>query len=375
MSKDLRVVSISDVHIGHHVTLSESIYENLKAYFYPELTNETDILFICGDFFDRLLNLDSKSSTVAITFIHEIIQMSIKNNFIIRVLNGTFSHDKYQNQLFLTIADKYKDVNLKVITDISFERINELDTTVLYIPDDLPYNNFNEVSDSISKVLARNDVEKVDFIIGHGTLDYTIPKSAHKDKIIFPEEFISNLVEGYAIFGHIHTRSSREKIIYNGSFDRLAHGEEKSKGFYIVNRRNDKYYFKFVENRDASKFLTLRPIGDELEDLKVDLFRQIDKNFGPHYSGHLRIVCKDVTIRSLLYKFAMDKYPTLDITCKTMKEIQEEQKLDDEIKTFTSIELTENNISDKIYTFIKETNPDCICTLQDVQRYLNCEED
>ena len=371
MSKDLRIVSISDIHLGHHVTLSDYIYENLRTYFYPELTPETDILFICGDFFDRLLNLDSKSSTIAITVIHELIQIAIKNNILIRVLNGTFSHDKYQNQLFTTISEKYKNINLKVINDISIEKIKELELNVLYLPDDLPYKNTEEVYNCINEILYTNNLEKVDLIIGHGTLDYAVPKAAHgKDKIIFTRERLEAIVDGYALFGHIHTRGVNGKIVYNGSFDRLVHNEESEKGFYITTRKNDRYRTKFFENKDAAKFITLKPFGDDLDELKTDLFRKIDMFFGPHYTGHLRIVCKDVTIRSVLYKLVLDKYPTLDITCKTVKEIQEEEKIDSEIQTFTSISLNESNIVDIIYSYIKEHEKNPVCTLQDVQYYL-----
>ena len=370
MSKDLRVVSISDIHLGHHVTLSESIYENLKVYFYPELTSETDILFICGDFFDRLLNLDSKSSSIAITIIHELIQKAIKNNFIIRVLNGTFSHDKYQNQLFATIAEKYRNVDLKVINEISIEKIEDLECSILYLPDDLPYNDTEEVYKVIHTLLEDNNLEKVDFIIGHGTLEYALPEHVHKDKIIFSKDKLESIVRGYALFGHIHTNSVMGRIVYNGSFDRLAYREEREKGFYITTRKNDVYDIKFIENQDAAKFITLTPFGDSLDELKKDLFNKVDKVFGPYYTGHLRIVCKDVTNRSVLYKLALDKYPTLDISCKTEKEVREEAKIEQEIQTFTSISITESNIAELIYKYIKDTDRTSICTLEDVQYYL-----
>jgi len=374
MSKDIRVVSISDIHLGHHVTLSESIYENLKAYFYSELHSGTDILFICGDFFDRLLNLDNKSSSIAITVIHELIQMSITNNFIIRVLNGTFSHDKYQNQLFVTISEKYKGVDLKVINDISVEKIKELDLTVLYLPDDLPYSTTEEIYTVIDEIYHNNEIEKVDLIIGHGSMEYTIPEHAHKGKIVFSKDKLESLMNGYALFGHIHTRGINGRIVYNGSFDRLVHNEESTKGFYITTRKNGIYSTKFIENKDAAKFITLRPFGDDLDELKVDLFRKIDTHFGPYYTGHLRIVCKDVTNRSILYNLVMDKYPTLDVSCKTVKELQEEAKIEQEIQTFTSISLTENNIAEIIYNFIHETNKNAVCTMQDVQRLFTPKE-
>ena len=44
---------------------------------------------------------------------------------------------------------------------------------------------------STSVLLNLLDSHKVDFVIGHGTLDYTVPKAAHKDKIIFTEDLIN----------------------------------------------------------------------------------------------------------------------------------------------------------------------------------------
>ena len=48
----IRILSISDIHMGNTKVPASILYERLTKYVYPLLTN-VHILFICGDFFYR----------------------------------------------------------------------------------------------------------------------------------------------------------------------------------------------------------------------------------------------------------------------------------------------------------------------------------
>ena len=100
--------------------------------------------------------------------------------------------------------------------------------------------------------------EEVDIAIMHGQFHYQFPRikldSSHDE-----QEYL-NMVKHYIHIGHIHTHSSYDRIIAQGSFDRIAHGEEENKGCVVAkidttNRENDEWMF--LVNDKAMRFITL----------------------------------------------------------------------------------------------------------------------
>jgi hypothetical protein len=89
--------------------------------------------------------------------------------------------------------------------------------------------------------------------------------------------------------GHIHTTSYINKVLTVGSFERLRHGEEESKGFYIISLK-DKYQvgIKFVKNREAVPFITLDISGYDDKTLITSIENFIEKRFNG-VNGYLRL--------------------------------------------------------------------------------------
>lgn len=291
--RSIKSISISDLHIGHYKVPPENILNNLRTYLYPHLNATLDLLFIIGDVFHTLLNLNSTAAYVAMTFIQEVLELSLQYGFKIRVVKGTFEHDRDQNKYFALSQDKYPSV--KVMDTMCIEHIEGLDIHVLYIPDDLPYNHAQ--AEAVRKIKELG-LSKVDIIALHGYCKHEIPPNVP----IQPYNlFDSEVLQKYASFiikGHIHVKSVHKTTINNGSFERGNHGEEGSKGFFIIDLEPDgKFTYKFVENEGTLLFKTITvPNENIIESFKTKIEKVI-KSLKPSTPKpiHVRILSDRAT--------------------------------------------------------------------------------
>src|SRR5690606_28572868 len=74
--------------------------------------------------------------------------------------------------------------------------------------------------------------------------------------------------------GHVHDKSRYDRIIAQGSFDRLGHGYESPKGHYVIESIGDTDTATFVENKDAKIYMTIDCRGLTLEEAmaKIDTY-------------------------------------------------------------------------------------------------------
>jgi DNA repair exonuclease SbcCD nuclease subunit len=78
--------------------------------------------------------------------------------------------------------------------------------------------------------------------------------------------------------GHVHTFSQYERIIAQGSFDRLSHGQEEPKGHVrAVVYQNGEREVTFVENTGAKKFITIDCTQDLLEETIEEIHRVVSE--------------------------------------------------------------------------------------------------
>ena len=85
---------IADIHFCKKD--DEGLYARLKKYFIAKIEEEKDDLdyiVIAGDLFDRILKWNEIGSNIVLRFIEELIGLSIKYDFKIRILKGTKTHD------------------------------------------------------------------------------------------------------------------------------------------------------------------------------------------------------------------------------------------------------------------------------------------
>jgi hypothetical protein len=162
--------------------------------------------------------------------------MSHSTGMQIRVLHGTYTHDRDQVSIFdnlrlpYTRAEVINKLTCEELTD--FNNKSDMKLRVLYVPDNLPYKHSTEVMDHIADIYKCLGWDKVDIVLGHGSFDYALGCSCeHLPECTYTIDQFKPYVkdDGLIIMGHIHRPSHRANVYYCGSFDRMVHGEEEAK--------------------------------------------------------------------------------------------------------------------------------------------------
>lgn len=253
----VQMVCASDLHLGHRQNHASLMTKGLKHYLCDDaLLAATDVLFLAGDVFDNLLPGNSDQLEYIYNWIIELLNQCAKHNVILRVLEGTPSHDWKQSWRFEAFNTHLGSrVNLKYVRDLSVEHIEPLGISVLYVPDE--YNDTTEKTLTQAKNLIRQQgLSKVDVAIMHGNFDYQLPAFVPAQKHS-AEEYL-NLVNGPIFIGHHHTHSAFDRIMAQGSFDRTAHGQEEPKGFIKAHYTGTPdFTWQFVENQQAMHYVTV----------------------------------------------------------------------------------------------------------------------
>lgn len=303
----IKGLSISDTHIGNNRIAPEIIYRNLKSFLYPQLNSSLNILFIIGDFFHTLLNLNSSAAYYALKIIQEILELSREHGFLIRVLKGTFEHDRDQNKYFALESEK--NPNVKVVDSMQVEFIESLGIWVLYVPDDLPYKNAQ--SEAIKRIKEQN-LEKVDIMCLHGYCKHEIPKDVPIEPFnLFDVEFLKDYVKGPILKGHIHIKSIYKNCINNGSFDRWTHGQEEKKGFFLIDydQIKEEHSYSFIENKDTAIFKTITlDSSNFLDHFKNEVTKILSKvNERTPHPINIRLICsKEIKNKFNPYDFQFE---------------------------------------------------------------------
>lgn len=255
--KTFNLAVISDIHLGHQKNKAIDIIKGLRNAF-PDNneTGELDAIFLAGDIFDRLLDLPNDDVNEIDLWIADLLRICSKRNIILRILEGTPSHDWRQSTRFQTIYEISKySVNLKYIDNLSIEYLPDLDINILYVPDEWTISAEKTFS-QVQELLKSKDLNQVDFAIMHGNFNYQLPPVAKKTQRHNEEAYLA-LVKHYIFIGHVHIHSSYDRIIAQGSFDRLNHGEEGPKGHVRASVNNKNKEFFFIENKLARVYKTL----------------------------------------------------------------------------------------------------------------------
>jgi len=295
----MKICSIADLHLDHPRVSATHMRISVGEHVHPHI-KDSQLLFIAGDVYDRLMKSDAIQTFEAHMCIQELLQCAKASGCKVRILRGTYTHDR--NQLgIVDILNEPIGADLRIFSDVKLEYIEDLNLKVCYIPDNLPYTDSNACIESIQDMMTQLGWSTVDFVIGHGyfehVLPYGIPKQPH---CTFNINQFKDWVTEYVLMGHVHTSSKKKNVIYHGSFERLNHGEEEAKGFLILEKKNDKFIHTFIRNTSAIPFITIYPSGNNFEELLKDLESQILEKFGITPYGHLRIGLSDTLLRQLL---------------------------------------------------------------------------
>lgn len=248
----MKYIVTSDIHLGHSKTPTKHIIHSFKNTILTHSNSDIDILFISGDLFDKLLDLNSKEVQYIIEFFNYLLNYCLQHDILLRVLEGTPGHDWQQSNLLVKLNDiRQHKCNLKYFKALDIEHIDRVDKYVLYIPDEWT-NTHSELEAQIKQKLNEHNITNVDIAILHGQFKYQLVGKKYSG-FHFEEQYFLNLVKGYIHVGHYHIYSFLDRIIANGSLERLAHGEESDKGYVRVHDNS----YTFMPNEFSYTYKTL----------------------------------------------------------------------------------------------------------------------
>lgn len=320
----LNVGSTSDIHQGHDNTPSENITASIEnAFPRNEETAALDMILIPGDFFDKQLELPSKDKiTEATAGIAYLLSICSEYDIVLRVLEGTPSHDYKQGYLFEHFNRLYGlNCDVKYVSKLDVEHIERFGLDVLYIPDEWSVSE-QDTLNQVKELLRAKGLKQVDIALMHGAFAHQYPPNLQLPTHDLAE--YSKLVKYYIFIGHVHHYSVLDKAISAGSLTRLAHGEENPKGHVRVKIRSENLELneiKFVENPLAYCYKTFDYSKLSYEDIESRYPKDIQslpkgayvaiKGYVDdpikHYVKTLRLECPDQFIKFSPIKVKKDR--------------------------------------------------------------------
>ena len=340
---DLKIAVVSDIHLGHRRNPTNEIISNLmKAFPDNSETGELDIIFIAGDIFDDLLMLSNEDVWEIKIWVASLLRLCKKHDILLRVLEGTPSHDRGQSEMFPnTNVVANIGADLKYVKEISIEYIQRCDISILYVPDEANITTEKTLS-QIQELLTAKGLTQVDYAIMHGQFNYQLPEFIKAQKHD-AEEYLK-IVKELILIGHVHEYSRYDRIIAQGSFDRLSHGQEGPKGHVrVIKRKNGDRDITFVENVTAKKFITVKCDGFNLEDTIDEIDDQV---VGLPDESFVRVSANYDNPIFTNMEMLIRRYP-LFTWSKLVKEANSNDAVIVEDETlYSAITLTQDNIGD-----------------------------
>lgn len=259
-------MSLGDVHLGHRLTPTEDIILNLDRYISDDLLKEIDMLIITGDLFDRQLNNGNDCVNAINRWATTLMYRCSAYNVMIRIVEGTPSHDRGQSIFFLEQKVNAEiNVDLGYFDELAIEYNERLGAHFLYVPD--KWRPSTDVTlMEVRQLLKEHKLEQVDFAIMHGAFSYQLPSIVKEPT--HDEHAYLELVKYHILIGHVHVMTVKERIFAAGSFDRICHGDEIPKGmFFNTVKACGEFTSKFIENRKAKMFVTWDVHGLDTKEL------------------------------------------------------------------------------------------------------------
>ena len=349
----LKILFISDIHLFHPKTLTSTIANELRHYFTKDL--DVDIVYIGGDFFDRLSTLPKDIVVEAYECIYYLLKWCKDTDTQLRVLEGTPSHDWRQSKWFITI-NTLSNINadVKYIPDLSIEYNDRYDIYTLYVPDE--WNSDTSITlNEVKSLLKNKGIEKVDIAVMHGQFNYQLPEIAKAPK--HNEDEYLNIVKYYISIGHVHRHSVYDRIIAQGSFSRLIHGEEEAKGFVIATIYKDgNMEYKFIENTLATKYIDIDLTDKSLEESNILISNRLSTL--PDFS-YIRLITLDTHPFSKNLDTIIRQYPNFKFSPIKVISTKNTDTLPTESFTnYNAIQLTKENLSDLLINRLLERGID-----------------
>lgn len=361
--QSLRIGVTGDIHLGHPNTTTPEILRSLYAMF-PDTaeTGELDLLVLEGDVFDRLLSLPDVNVVEVRIWINWLLRLCKKRDIVLRVLEGTPSHDRTQSVHF-TVENETARIgaDLEYVTTLRIEHLARFGIDVLYIPDEWRHEPDDTWKD-VQQALADHGVQQVDFVVMHGAFKYQLPAQM-ADICHEPTRYLD--ITRYMVFvGHIHKHSvyyasagSLPCIVASGSTDRLTHGEEEPKGHVRVSvAATGDFTLTFIENVLAKSYKTIDCSGLTVEEALDRLTAWCDLQQPDSY---VRIAAgaRDAILTG--WDVLRVQYPQLNFSTKKTDVEQGHRETFNQILTpYTPAAITAGNVSELLLTRLRAKGVD-----------------
>ena len=250
------ILAIADIHWG--AMDPDEMYDNLQYFLdFIRMKGDIDLVVICGDYFDYRLTLNSKAALKSLRWFDELYNTCKENGVKkLRAVKGTKEHDNDQWEAIhpRETGEFFK----KFYICTSEETLPDLHC--IYCPDETV--NLKEYEELyLKEMMSHHDIG-----FFHGNFDTQLPKmvidqnlGANIPSIIYFKDHWSKVIDGPLVSGHWHVFTDLDPLIYIGSYDRWAFGEEEDKGFLYIqyDTNSHLYYWKHIENPFARKYNTI----------------------------------------------------------------------------------------------------------------------
>lgn len=360
--RPLSYLTISDIHLYNDLNPTAYILGSLDAYFdgFSDGSRfaKLDIIFIAGDMFDYYRDTKHPDVVMALLWMRRLMAFCIRNKIKLRVLEGTPGHDYKQSKMFTPLAESFGSVlDYKYIEVLSIEKMEDLGLSVLYVPDEWA-GSAAVCQEQVQELLDRNGLEQVDIACMHGMADFQIPELG-EHPLKHDTQWYLNKVKFFINIGHDHTHKTFDRWLVQGSFDRIAHGEEGKKGGIVctldpVNGNS----FEFVENKRARIFKTI-VVKTKDADKAIQQVNAVLEKLPEN--AHVRISSlPDNPIFSVFEEFKRTYRSMIFKKHKDKKQGREEEanKLRDSVlqtATYVPISIHRDNVVDMIFGAMPDT--------------------
>ena len=246
------------------------------------------VLTIAGDLFHNILKQDDPSAKVAIEWLHHLCQISLYKGFVVRVIQGTPTHDGKQLSMFKFLE---KDYPIKLYDDITQERIAGV--TYLFIPEKT-WNSYDEFFETAFKYREKSDV-----VVFHGMVEGINPMieknyeqhNRRKDICIKVQDILGH-IKMYCVGGHIHKRISvNPRIWYTGALSTwsMADANDFNRGYDVIEHHEDgSFNIIFKRNMECARYIT------------IDMTNMFTRNNMNEIKGFLFLTKKDKGLNDIV---------------------------------------------------------------------------
>lgn len=302
---------ISDVHLNHMRVATKFIIDNIDKYLLnQDIVSRVDRVVIAGDLFDTVLSYPDKQVSEVELWMGSLLRRCKIGNTQLRILKGTPRHDRDQSAKFLFINREWGiDADVEYYDQVAIERDNISGMHFLYIPDEYR-STHSEVFTAVQAAMLEAGVSKVDYAYMHGFFEHQVPSTVdcHQSSWYLP------IVENFIFHGHDHHSSVyKERILSQGSSDRLCFGEEEPKGCWLSFVSDKEKSLLFVVNEGAKIFKRYLLVGNNEEEWNTTLS---DVANLPEDS-FVEVTFTDKAIQQPFFKAFKKRYPDINWSEKT----------------------------------------------------------